>query len=71
MIATSSAAMTEASCSAMTDESWGGASAGSNRLNRGGSWNNNSDNYAVSYCSYDSPRFRGYYLGFRVVRQAN
>ena len=48
-----------------------GASAGSNRVYRGGSWNFNSDYCAVSY-RYTGFQYRRYgNLGFRVVRQAN
>ena len=49
-----------------------GASSGSYRLYRGGSWN-----FDASYCSvadrfYSSgPNFRNFDLGFRVVRTAN
>ena len=48
-----------------------GASAGSNRVFRGGSWNGNSDYCDVSHRLYDIPWDRGYILGFRVVRASS
>jgi len=48
-----------------------GASAGSVRVGRGGSWNGNSDGCAVSSRSSYYPGYRYDFLGFRVVRLAN
>ena len=49
-----------------------GASAGSYRVLRGGSWSNFSDRCAVSYRSGNyGPYGRDYYLGFRVVRASS
>ena len=48
-----------------------GASYGNNRVNRGGSWNNNSDNCAVSYRNNNNPNNRNNNLGFRVVRASS
>ena len=48
-----------------------GASSGSNRVKRGGSWNNNASNCAVSYRNNNNPNNRNNNLGFRVVRSAN
>ena len=48
-----------------------GASAGSDRVIRGGSWNYSSGNCAVSYRDYYFPYGRTANLGFRVVRLAN
>ncbi|MBP5602351.1 MAG: SUMF1/EgtB/PvdO family nonheme iron enzyme [Treponema sp.] len=45
-----------------------GASSGNNRVNRGGSWNNNDDNCAVSCRNSDNPDYSDVHLGFRVVR---
>jgi formylglycine-generating enzyme required for sulfatase activity len=47
-----------------------GASSGSYRVYRGGSWCGNSDYCAVSYRISYFPDYRYYYLGFRVVRSA-
>ena len=47
-----------------------GASSGSNRVKRGGSWNNNASNCAVSYRNNNNPNNRNNNLGFRVVRSA-
>ncbi|MBO5123900.1 MAG: SUMF1/EgtB/PvdO family nonheme iron enzyme [Spirochaetaceae bacterium] len=49
----------------------GGAASGSNRVNRGGSWNNNADNCTVSNRNYNDPNNRNNNLGFRLVRSAN
>ncbi len=43
---------------------------GSNRVNRGGSWNNNAENCAVSNRNSNSPDNRNNNLGFRLVRSA-
>jgi len=48
-----------------------GSSVVSSRINRGGSWNYNSDHCAVSCRGGSEPDFRHYNLGFRVVRLAN
>ena len=48
-----------------------GASSGSFRVQRGGSWGSNASYSAVSYRCYSSPSFRNKYDGFRVVRSAN
>ena len=47
-----------------------GASSGSCRVQRGGSWHSDASYCAVSFRNY-SPAYRGYYYGFRVVRSAN
>ena len=48
-----------------------GASSGSYRVRRGGSWNSNASNCAVSFRNYDIPGYRSYYYGFRVVRSSS
>ena len=48
-----------------------GASSGSYRVKRGGSWDNNASYCAVSYRSSYDPYYRSGSLGFRVVRSAN
>ena len=48
-----------------------GASSGSYRVCRGGSWRSIANVASVSYRSSDGPNYRGRSLGFRVVRQAN
>ena len=48
-----------------------GASAGSNRVERGGGWSFNSGHCAVSYRSFSSPCLRDGGLGFRVVRPSS
>ena len=48
-----------------------GASSGSYRVVRGGSWGNYSDGCAVSCRGYNGPGNRLYYLGFRVVRASS
>ena len=48
-----------------------GASSGSSRVNRGGSCHRFSDYCAVSYRYCNSPYFRHYSLGFRVVRASS
>jgi len=48
-----------------------GAASGSDRVNRGGSWNNNANNTSVGNRGSDFPGNRYYLLGFRVVRTAN
>jgi formylglycine-generating enzyme required for sulfatase activity len=40
---------------------------GSNRVNRGGSWNNDATNCAVSNRNNDTPSNRNNNLGFRLV----
>ena len=47
-----------------------GASSGSNRVSRGGSWGNFTSDCSVASRNGYSPDFRGYNLGFRVVRNA-
>ncbi|MDR0604460.1 MAG: formylglycine-generating enzyme family protein [Bacteroidales bacterium] len=44
-----------------------GASSGSYRVRRGGSWFSNAADCRVSFRSYASPGLRYYYLGFRVA----
>ena len=44
-----------------------GASSGSGRVNRGGSWLNFASIASVSNRSYNYPSFRGNFLGFRVM----
>ena len=44
-----------------------GASSGSNRVRRGGSWVNNAYYASVSFRGNYGPDYRGYNLGFRVV----
>ena len=39
----------------------------SNRVNRGGSWNNNADNCAAGYRNYNNPDNRNNNLGFRLA----
>ncbi|MBQ2014711.1 MAG: hypothetical protein II242_05965 [Peptococcaceae bacterium] len=60
-----------------------GASSGSNRVkdakltefckqnSRGGSWNNNASNCAVSYRNNNNPNNRNNNYGFRVVRSSS
>ena len=48
-----------------------GASSGSDRVLRGGSWLNNASYCAVSYRGYDDPSSRLDYYGFRVVRSSS
>lgn len=40
---------------------------GSNRVNRGGSWNNNAQNSRVSYRNNNTPDNRNNNLGLRLV----
>ena len=47
-----------------------GASSGSDRLERGGSWSSSADGCSVSYRHYCNPDGRYYYIGFRLVRSA-
>ncbi|MBP5695125.1 MAG: formylglycine-generating enzyme family protein [Treponema sp.] len=48
-----------------------GASSGSNRVHRGGGWNNNDGGCSVVYRGWDNPNYRGdCNVGFRVVRSA-
>ena len=44
-----------------------GATSGSYRVNRGGSWFSSAECCRVSYRDYNSPGYRNYNLGFRVV----
>lgn len=44
-----------------------GPSSGSNRVNRGGGWNNNARYCRVSYRSSDTPDYRGSLLGLRLA----
>lgn len=44
-----------------------GASSGSNRVDRGGSWDNNAWNCRVAIRCWSSPGYRGYFLGLRLV----
>ena len=50
-----------------------GASLGSFRVHRGGSWSNDKDESSVSArsFSYNYPSYRGHHLGFRVVRASS
>ena len=54
-----------------TDTAPTGASSGSYRVRRGGSWFNYAGLASVSYRSYDYPRDRFSFLGFRVVRPSS
>ena len=47
-----------------------GASSGSNRVKRGGSWYNNSNNCKVANRNNNNPYNRNNNYGFRVVRSA-
>jgi len=49
----------------------GGAASGSNRVYRGGGWNNNADICTVSFRLCSDPYYRNHNLGFRLVRSAN
>lgn len=44
---------------------------GSNRVLRGGSWNNNADNCRVAYRSYNNPDNRNNNIGFRLALAQN
>ena len=48
-----------------------GASSGSNRVPRGGSWCYNASNCAVSYRNNNNPNNRNNNYGFRVVRSSS
>ena len=48
-----------------------GASSGSGRVVRGGSWDDGASHCTVAHRDYYYPDNRDYYLGFRVVRSAN
>ena len=48
-----------------------GASSGSCRVIRGGSWGGSASGCAVSYRDIHDPNYRDYYLGFRVVRSSS
>ena len=48
-----------------------GASAGDNRVCRGGSWYDDADSCAVSYRYYSGPNDRSSSIGFRVVRSSS
>ena len=48
-----------------------GASSGSNRVYRGGSWDYIANSASVSSRYYLNPRYRRIYLGFRVVRPSS
>jgi formylglycine-generating enzyme required for sulfatase activity len=50
---------------ALTD--YAGPELGSDRVLRGGAWNNNAFNCAVAYRDYYGPYGRNYGIGFRVV----
>ena len=45
-----------------------GSSSGSNRVKRGGSWNNNADNCTSSNRNNAIPSYKNIILGFRLVR---
>ncbi|MBR4790598.1 MAG: SUMF1/EgtB/PvdO family nonheme iron enzyme [Treponema sp.] len=47
-----------------------GSASGSNRVKRGGSWNNNANNCSVCNRNNNTPDNRNNNLGFRVVRSA-
>ena len=53
-----------------TDTASSGASSGSNRVVRGGSWYNSADHCTVRYRCSNIPYDRDYYVGFRLVRSA-
>jgi formylglycine-generating enzyme required for sulfatase activity len=44
----------------------GKASSGTNRVNRGGSWNNSSNNLASAYRNNNNPNNENNNIGFRV-----
>ncbi|MCA9526808.1 MAG: hypothetical protein KC549_11000 [Myxococcales bacterium] len=46
----------------------GGRQRGSNRVNRGGSWNNSARNVRAAYRNGNSPGNRNENLGFRLSR---
>lgn len=46
-----------------------GATSGSNRMYRGGKWFDSASYLRSAFRNYDTPSYRGDYLGFRVVRQ--
>ena len=48
-----------------------GASSGSGRCNRGGSWGDFADRTGVAFRGSGRPYYRDGYLGFRLVRNAN
>ena len=48
-----------------------GASSGSYRVIRGGSWGSGDFCCSVAYQGYGDPYYRGHFIGFRVVRTAN
>ena len=48
-----------------------GASSGGYRVYRGGSWIHSASLASVSFRDYGNPYYRGYYLGFRVVRASS
>ena len=48
-----------------------GASSGSNRVQRGGSWYNNDNNCQVSNRNNNNPNNRNNNYGFRVVRSSS
>ena len=48
-----------------------GASSGSGRVLRGGSWDDGANNATVCFRHSNSPDHRSFYLGFRVCRSAN
>ena len=45
-----------------------GAASGTNRVKRGGSWNNNASNCTVSNRNNNNPNNQNNNIGFRVVR---
>ena len=45
-----------------------GPSSGSDRVGRGGSWDDDAGGCRSAYRSYGEPGYRYYYLGFRVLR---
>lgn len=47
------------------------SSGSSNRVNRGGSWNNNADHCAVSNRNNNNPYNQNNNLGFRVMRSSS
>ncbi|MBP5442178.1 MAG: SUMF1/EgtB/PvdO family nonheme iron enzyme [Treponema sp.] len=47
-----------------------GAASGSNRVKRGGSWNNNANNCRVANRNNNNPNNRNNNIGFRLVRSA-
>ncbi|MEI8096314.1 MAG: reverse transcriptase/maturase family protein [Spirochaetales bacterium] len=62
------AAVLLARCGAFRARLWREAASGSNRVLRGGSWNNNASNATVSNRNNNNPNNQNNNIGFRVVR---